>query len=295
MRWIVLLLLVLISRNNLSSQESVNSYADTELKILSWNIYMLPPFIYMTNKRARAKAIGDYLHTSDYDIAILQETFKHGARRMIKRRTKESFPYRKGPANIRYVTIFRTNSGIWMLSKHPIEKMGVTKYKQKAGFDNKMARKGALMVEMNKEGKKFHFVGTHLNAGGPIEVRKSQVEQIRDLVAEHEKPGVPVFIAGDFNIDKRKSHEIDAYHFTLETLNVEDGVLVGDRQCTASVKNDYNFDNPNKCEIIDYIFYKGNGVDYRYAERRLPVIEYPFKAGKRNLSDHEPVEMFIMF
>jgi sphingomyelin phosphodiesterase len=156
---VVLFLCVLLLGENLLAQNPVNPYSDSELKILSWNIYMLPPFAYMTNKRARAKAIGDYLHTSDYDIAILQEAFKHGARRMIKRRTKQSFPYRKGPANIRYITIFRTNSGIWILSKHPIEKLGVTKFKQKAGFDNKMARKGALMVEMEKEGKKYHFVG----------------------------------------------------------------------------------------------------------------------------------------
>lgn len=290
-KMVVLFLCVLFLEINLTAQEPITSYSDEELKILSWNIYMLPPFAYMTNKRARAKAIGDFLNTSDYDIAILQEAFKHGARRMIKRRTKQSFPYRKGPANIRYITIFRTNSGIWMLSKHPIEKLGVTKFKQKAGFDNKMARKGALMVEMEKNGKKYHFVGTHLNAGGPIEVRRSQVVQIKELVEKHEKENVPVIIAGDFNINIKS----DTYPFVLETLGVEDGILVGDRQCTTSAKNDYNLDNPNKCEIIDYIFYKGNGVDYEYIERRLPVIEYPFKEGRKSLADHEPVEMYIKF
>jgi sphingomyelin phosphodiesterase len=288
---IILFICIIALVSNLSAQETVTSYSDEELKVLSWNIYMLPPFAYMTNKRARGKAIGDYLNTSDYDIAILQEAFKHGARRMIKRRTKASFPYRKGPANIRYVTIFRTNSGIWMLSKYPIEKLGVTKFKQKAGFDNKMARKGALMVEMEKNGKKYHFVGTHLNAGGPIEVRRSQVVQIKELVEKHEMENVPVIIAGDFNINIKS----DTYPFILETLGVEDGVLTGERQCTTSGDNDYNRDNPNKCEVIDYIFYKGNGVDYEFIERSLPVIEYPFKEGRKSLADHEPVEMYIKF
>ncbi|MEZ5024814.1 MAG: hypothetical protein R2728_16440 [Chitinophagales bacterium] len=44
-----------------------------------------------------------------------------------------------------------------------------------------MARKGALMIEGEKNGQKFQVIGTHLNAGGPIEVRHSQVTQIRRI------------------------------------------------------------------------------------------------------------------
>jgi hypothetical protein len=44
---------------------------DDSLKILSWNIYMLPPAIKFTGKLKRASQIGEKLAQSDYDVIVL--------------------------------------------------------------------------------------------------------------------------------------------------------------------------------------------------------------------------------
>src|SRR5690606_10052649 len=99
--------------------------------------------------RKRANAIGEKLVNSDYDILVLQEAFHAGARRRLRNKLKSEFPYENGPA-FRKVFSLKTSSGVWMLSKYPIKELGKVRFRQKFGFDNKMARKGALMVEIQK-------------------------------------------------------------------------------------------------------------------------------------------------
>jgi endonuclease/exonuclease/phosphatase family metal-dependent hydrolase len=250
---------------------------------------MLPSFIYFTGKRQRSTAIGKYLKSSDYDIVVLQETFKHGARRRIKRQTKETFQYKIGPAFRRYVSL-RTSSGVWILSKYPIKTLGKTKYKEKEGFDNKMARKGALMVQMNKNGTLYNFIGTHINAGGSAATKCSQVVQIQQLIEKKHNDSIPLFVCGDFNIDKTEKE----YQFILDTLNVTDGPLTG-RQCTVDgSSNDFHV-GEQKCEVIDFIFYSEKSIQPNQVYRRLPIIEYKWSDMHKSLSDHEPVEMIIKF
>ncbi len=120
---------------------NINEAGDT-LKILSWNIHCLPVMAYVNGKRKRGEEIGKKMMEEDYDIIVFQEAFNHGARRRIRRETRSIYKWRVGPANARYITI-RANSGIWIISKIPIEKVDKIKFKEKATADDKMARKGA--------------------------------------------------------------------------------------------------------------------------------------------------------
>ena len=229
----------LVEPGVVSAQPSTEapSSAATELKILSWNLWMLPPFIKRTKKRIRAKKIGDALKDSDYDLLVFQESFHPGARRKIKRRIKATFPYKIGPANRNPISII-TNSGITIYSKMPIKKTGSIRFKLRSGI-NRMSRKGALMVHGEKNGQKFQILGTHLNAGGPEYVRISQVGQIRnELLDVHYQEGVPQIICGDFNIHKHKEHR---YELMMNFLDAEDGPLSGDIQFTSGIKNDRVF------------------------------------------------------
>ncbi len=277
----------------------VASDSAVELKILSWNIWMLPPFIYRTDKRGRAKMIGDLLAESDYDILVFQETFHHGARRRLKSRLKHNFPYRKGPANRNYISI-KTHSGIWIWSKVPIEKLKQIKFKKTHGLDNKMARKGALMVQGEKDGQRFQVIGTHLNAGGPFFVKLSQVKQIREeLMDRYRLFNVPQFICGDFNIHKKNP---DDYARMMEILEAKDGELLGDIKFTCGLKRQVGLKvQTGQCaedrpvpDVIDYIFVKPNNCKIESVERKVPQIssECPFND---DLSDHQPVEGHIIF
>jgi len=262
---------------------------ETSLKVLSWNIHCLPPFAYVNGKRKRARQIGKILNDSDYDVVIFQEAFHHGARRKLEKQMK-TFPHHIGPANARYITI-RTNSGIHIMSKLPIEKVDKVKFKEKATSDDKMARKGALMVEGEKNGHRFQVVGTHLNAGGPIEVRHSQVKQIRDeLLIPYQETGVPQIIGGDMNMRK----ESDNYPFMLKTYDAVDGEL----EVSEAMRNGCPEKNnrPFRDDVIDFIFYRGNDKHPKSVIRRVPCFSNEWnKDGDEWLSDHPPMEIELKF
>lgn len=261
----------------------------TTLRVLSWNIHLLPPFAYVNGKRKRAREIGRQLNALDYDIVIFQEAFHHGARRKL-RKQMDNYPYRVGPANARYITI-RTNSGIYIVSRLPLEKLQAVKFRQKATPDDKMARKGALMVEGTKGSLTFQVTGTHLNAGGPIGVRHSQVEQIRDdLLVPHARSGVPQIIGGDMNMRKFS----DNYAFMLETFNAKDGPLEVSpaMRTTCYDKHGRLF----RDDVIDFVFYKGNGLEPVHTIRRVPCFTGEWgRHGETWLSDHPPMEIELTF
>lgn len=270
------------------AQEKPQIFEDaTQLKVLSWNIYMLPPLIFFNGKQKRARAIGQLLRDSDYDVIVFQEAFHHGARWRIKRWLRDIYPYQIGPANIHYVSL-RASSGVWIVSKVPIKKVESICFKKRWGFDNRMARKGALMVEGEKDGQRFQIVGTHLNAGGPAEVRLSQVAAIQEeLLEPYAQPDVPQIICGDFNIAKGT----DTYQKTLDILKVEDGDLKGKRNATYDRENDMN--NGEVRRIIDFIFYRSNGRKTKSIVRHIPKIQHRWHKKHIDLTDHNPVEAVI--
>ena len=276
--------------NTMSTQLSQNDeIEESSLKILSWNIHCLPVFAYVNGKRKRGTEIGKLLAKEDFDIIVFQEAFNHGARRRIRREMDE-YKYRVGPANARYITI-RANSGIWIISKIPIEKVDKIKFKEKATADDKMARKGALMIEGEKNGQSFQVVGTHLNAGGPIKVRHSQVKQIRaELLDPYQKENVPQIIGGDMNMRK----ESDNYPFMLKTYDAVNGPLEVSEEVRTTC-----FDKKGRLfrdNVIDFIFYRANGKEPQNIKRWVPCYRNVWnKKGEMWLSDHPAMAIEINF
>lgn len=56
---------------------------DEELKILTWNIFMRPRFIFKDGQVERAKAIVEQLKDKTYDVIVFQEAIDRKARRII--------------------------------------------------------------------------------------------------------------------------------------------------------------------------------------------------------------------
>ncbi|MCO5249754.1 MAG: sphingomyelin phosphodiesterase [Chitinophagales bacterium] len=264
---------------------------EDSLKILSWNIYMLPPLVKFTGKRKRATAIGKELAKTDYDVLVLEEAFNPGARKKLRKELKHVFPYEKGPTFVQPFSL-KTSDGIWILSKYPVKRVGATRFERSSGIDNRMARKGALMVEINKDGQKFQVIGTHLNSGGTLQLRTGQLKQIKEeLVDRYHQDNVPVIIAGDFNIDKYEDGGLDSM---LTALNVDDYELEGKIKHTYDhTKNDLE---PGKTKgVIDYIYLISRGYKMRNVKRQIPIIERSWSKGRKSLSDHNPVELSLFF
>lgn len=268
-----------------------DSAGDTRhLKILTWNIYMLPPLIKFTGKKKRASAIADTLAYSDYDVIVFQEAFHRQCRRILRKKLKERFAYEAGPKGIKPLSL-KTNSGVWILSKYPVTDIDHIKFTNKWGFDNRMSRKGALMIEFQKDGQPFQLIGTHLNSEGPAAVRLSQVKQIQDkLIMPHRREGVPIFICGDFNIDK---HTPDEYNNMLSLLKAEDGPLQDALvyTCDPSKNKLCTF----KRAYYDYILVHQNGCPLTHPTRKIAHLKKSWCDKYCDLSDHEAVEIEVSF
>ncbi len=75
-----------ISNSMVSSFERVTDLAGIQevqhkIKILTWNIYMLPFCSEIHRNRLRSKAIAEEIPTYNYDIVVFEEAFDHQARK----------------------------------------------------------------------------------------------------------------------------------------------------------------------------------------------------------------------
>lgn len=277
----------------LSTPPAIDQVDSTSpLKVLSWNIYMLPPLVKFTGKQRRAKRIGNLLKDSDFDIFVFQEAFHGASRRKIWRRLKEHFPHKLGPANQRWYS-FKTNSGIWMVSRIPLKQLGTIDFKECDGIDC-WSRKGALLAEGEFAGQTFQILGTHLEAGGSKELKEGQYREIDTLLSQHRKASVPQLLCGDFNTHRNDSA---LYDRMIGILGVQNASFDGEQQFTSDGElNDIKIGRGDKKKRswIDYAFYRGNGVDadiQRFV--RMPRSRWSKKF--QDLSDHFPVEAHIQF
>ncbi|MCB9233862.1 MAG: sphingomyelin phosphodiesterase [Bacteroidia bacterium] len=273
--------------------ENPSSYRNP-LPILSWNIAMLPRFVSRFDKPERARHIARVLKDSDYQVIIFQEAFFRKSRRILRKGLGDAFPWQYGPAN-RGGLDHRTNSGIWIVSRIPLKYLNEIQFTQVATSDDKLARKGALMLEGSWEGQDFQVVGTHLNAGGPDSVRRSQMTEIAELLLEpNQREGVPQFVCGDMNT----RHDEPRYDFMLQTFQAVDGPYSGERQFTTdSQTNDLRKkpEQQTKRHRIDFILYRGNGCAEPWLDRQIPIIESQWSPEHKSLSDHHPVDIRIWF
>jgi endonuclease/exonuclease/phosphatase family metal-dependent hydrolase len=261
------------------------------LKILTWNIYMLPYCSLIKGNCRRARGIAKELSISDYDIIVFEEAFDFRARRIIKKKLEKKYPYIYGPANELFFS-FRVNSGLWVLSKVPLKKLKEIQYKTRYGIDA-MARKGAVLFEGEWLGHAFQLAGTHLQADSPDSIRREQCREISsDLLIKYARTNVPQIVCGDFNIEMDDNEN---YHYMLNTLDAQDGNIEGDI-CVSFDEIDNQLakrENGKKC-LIDYVLIR-NYKRLKEVRRRVAV----FKAYHNNLSfdlsDHYGIEAYINF
>jgi endonuclease/exonuclease/phosphatase family metal-dependent hydrolase len=285
------------SQNNIpgtSSPLSDTLSPPTNLKIISWNIYMLPRFIMRTGQLRRAKEIVNVLKEEDTDIIVFQEAFDTAAREIIREGLSAHFPYESGdpPKNV----FWKTNSGLWILSKIPfmvVEHMYFINGKGPDWF----ACKGAILIQSEKNGFPFQLIGTHLQSdfGGrqAQSIRKLQCEQIRKgLLETYAKENVPQFLVGDFNTIH---HEPSSYEQMLSTLQAKQCLLEGEHIYSYDHdKNDLIKGIENNPQLIDYILYTNHEPKFN-AKMFINVFRKQWHSKFQDLSDHFAVSGIFQF
>lgn len=200
--------------------------ADT-LRVLSWNIFMVPPAIFKSDQMNRAQMIGEVLDKCGADVLVLQETFMKKTREAIQAKIGGKYVYDSGKP--KGSGFFKTNSGVWILSKLPINDLQFVRYKNCHGSDC-FSGKGAYVFSVTKGNHKVFMAGTHVQSADAAPTRQKQFAQ---LVAEtaHIPADVPFLITGDLNTDLHNAAE---YKAMLQTLQAEDGPMGGEKYSYAA-------------------------------------------------------------
>lgn len=250
---IVLLLIISVSS---FSQKYESVYANNEMKILSWNIYMLP-YINLLDNLDLAKVISDELENSDYQIIVFQEAFSNRCRSLISKKLLKKYPYQYGPANKKLLSL-KTNSGLWIVSKVPLKKLGEIQFTQSKGFDM-VARKGAVLFEGVYNGYSFQLLSTHLQANYSNDLRNLQCQEIKEhLLNKYYNKNVTQLICGDFNIDfNDKIH----YNKMLKILDATDGEMNGNIKVTYDeLNNNLAYQSNGNSKTIDYVLIRNSNL-----------------------------------
>jgi endonuclease/exonuclease/phosphatase family metal-dependent hydrolase len=288
----ILRILVLFVTASFIAFPNIISAQQDSLKVLSWNIYMLPLSVKSVGQAKRVQYIAEQMNAADYDIIVFQEAFERDARYRLSKLLRKNYPYQEGPANAK-PSFLRMNSGVWILSKHPMKFLDELDYKRATGVD-RVARKGALLVEINKNGKTYHVAGTHLQAGASRkkdEIRHSQFQELQQLLHRYEVAGVPQLVCGDFNtpMNDRKN-----YNLMLETLKVQDGPLESSLQYTYDAKENDLAAGGEYREVLDYILLKDNSQKVSFSKRRVIAFTAKWHEKRKSLSDHYAVEIMLV-
>jgi len=272
-------------------EELKHPVSSKSLKILSWNIYMLP-YISLFNRNAdRAKVIADQLQFSDYHVIVFQEAFSFKCRHVLSKRLAKEYPFQYGPAN-KCLMPFRTNSGLWVISKIPLTRLDKIRFSLNRGYDN-IARKGAILFQGEFLGAKFQLLTTHLQADKSHHIRESQCSEIKEhLLNQYFDPDIPQLICGDFNIDM--SDPVN-YQIMLHTLEARNGEISGDVQFTYDeIDNTLARTTLGKKRVIDYILVR-NEQWIEHIERKIQTFYTHFGGKHAHLSDHYAMEAHINF
>lgn len=280
MKWFVLASLLLSTFASVQAQE---------VKLLSWNVFMLPAPIKRSLQSTRTVQIAKSLKHSDYDVVVLQEAFMKSFRHEIKKELHTNYPYRHYlKNNPKFPRIF--GSGVYLLSKHPFKVLKQVYFKNCATADCG-ASKGSFVAEFTLgTGKQFQIAGTHLQAERKYaNVRMKQLKQINDMFQSVQKADVPQMLIGDLNIQD-KDPEFQA---GLDLLKMDFVRLEGSIDHTGGIKNECYATGGDGVNTywIDHIW--ANQLDTRHFSMQVKPMPFIYKGKSCELSDHHAVEAKI--
>ncbi|EQA73574.1 sphingomyelin phosphodiesterase [Leptospira noguchii serovar Panama str. CZ214] len=301
------------SSNNIPTK--VNS-KNIELKVLSHNVFMLPtnlPRWGNWGHDERAKRISKSDYVKNQDVIVFEEAFDTNARKILLDNLKEEYPYQTDvvgrtqkdwDANLgNFRSYSLINGGVVIVSKWPIEERVQYIFNDPGCGADWFTNKGFVYVKINKEGKKFHVIGTHnqsqdhncSNLG--VFNRANQFNDIRDFIYSKNIPkDETVLIAGDLNVIKGSNE----YYDMISRLNVNEPKYVGIPYTWDTKTNEiaaYYYENEEPV-YLDYILVSKSHAQPPVWQNLAydPVSKQTWTVSgytSDELSDHYPIYGFV--
>jgi endonuclease/exonuclease/phosphatase family metal-dependent hydrolase len=278
-----------------TSATSTAEGAETRpLRFLTYNVWGLPrPLL---QKSSRFADIHRLLPSLRADVVALQETFDRRTRVLDR---IEGYSYlARGPKGRR---LRQFNSGLLILSKHPIVAQHVVEFEGLcSGFDC-LANKGMQHARIDVPGVGLIDVfNTHMNAFGAEDVRLEQVDLLAEFILRHSDPARrPIVMLGDYNYEpdspsyRRMMERLGIRDTHVEHVNRTPGLPDLDRDGISSdPRRNANVPSSQPPKRIDYVFTRSDGPRVRVDRSRL-VFDAPVNG--QFLSDHFGVMADLSF
>lgn len=258
-----------------------------DLKVLSWNTFMLPKPIKNSNQKIRTGVIAEAVKGQGYDFVFMQEAFTKDFRSHVGNTLKAEYPHQYYLARKLALKVF--GSGVYVLSKNPFKVLDKVYY-DKCGSADCFARKGSVLIESTlATGKVVQFAITHLQAIEKLgHVRLAQLKQVKAMLSKHKKPGVPQLLIGDLNIDVSEP-EFDK---GLDLMNMKHTELDGPISHTNVIEC-----YKKETAVEEWIDHMWIDSDTQLKESSMQALElsYEYKGKKCNASDHLAIEGHFTF
>ncbi|MFK7796802.1 MAG: sphingomyelin phosphodiesterase [Aureispira sp.] len=260
--------------------------AAQQLKVLSWNVQLLPRSFSMFSKALRKKQavrtpwIIAHCQQADYDVIVFQEVFDKPLSKQLQAALLASYPYQVQPLK---QSGRLTSSGILIVSKWPIQKVGAVVY-PKGAHEDAWAAKGCTIVELQQGENAVYIAGTHLQAGGSNAAktqRALQYQSIKTVLDMVTNDSLAIVLAGDLNT--RKSERF-VYSNMLDTLNMQDKPLDEERPYTIDLNNTWNIGGLN--QQLDYILLRPQQSRLQLQQQKLLRLQKKWKEQPMDLADH---------
>ena len=290
--------------------------ASMHLDVLTYNIEGLPKLT-RSGRRDPLQEIGDRLAElrragTAPDVVMFQEVFSRRARNAVlstgypslapgpsagdrpPRSPDPRLPGRKNPRRGE-LGLKLSSSGVLIASEYPFVATTVLPYARGscAGIDC-LANKGVALARMAIPGVPgfVDLYSTHMNSMGASRVperrhlaaHRRQARELSDWIAANSPPGMPVILAGDFNMRQSPGR---FEHFGVERLELVHAYCIANREA-CDVRLSWDGDEPWMDTQDLQLFASGSPVRVR------PVrVEAMFDGSERGprLSDHDALRV----
>ena len=265
----------------------------SELKVLSWNVYMLPKPLKNSRQKERTQLIARELKKLDHDVIVLQEAFSENFRNVVSATLGLTHPYHlRLPKSGAFKQVMC--SGLMILSRRPIKLVDYSYYETCAGADC-FASKGVLLAEVGGSPTKIQLAVTHMQASNDDvheQIRHDQTLMVSNLLRYHARAGTPQILAGDLNVDSRRGHEFPAMLATLGLSAQGQDLMESSKALATScfIKRE-----STKLARIDHVLSHPRDLESFAIQTSVTPIRAELNSRLCDLSDHHPLSSKISF
>lgn len=265
-----------------------------EVRLLTWNTFLIPPPWNITKQKVRTEIMLKELPKLKHDVMFFQEAFYDGPRKKLIRALKQTHPFSIVPKKGKKIYHIQ-DSGLFAVSKFPMMLKEVVIFKDCAKADC-LSSKSAMLVEVTfPSKKKVQFINTHMQAWNEPKIyaiRRQQLSDIKNMMARHFHPEIPQILVGDLNIDGNLAWE---YQESLNFMEMHSGQLVGELSSTNGFSTEGCYKKPGDVgpgEWLDHFWITATASASIHSRSVLPI-RGELEGKDCPLSDHYALEAVL--